>query len=126
MSYRIRKVAVLGAGTMGAAIAAHCANAGLEVDLLDIAPDDDDDKNAVVKAGFERMQNARPAALMGENVADRIRIGNFEEHFERVGEADWIVEAIIEKLEAKLQRKDAVLAELMEEHVHLKKELGEL
>ena len=101
MSHRIRKVAVLGAGTMGAAIAAHCANAGLEVDLLDIAPDDDDDKNAVVRAGFERMQNARPAALMGENVADRIRIGNFEEHFERVGEADWIVEAIIEKLEAK-------------------------
>ena len=101
MSHRIRKVAVLGAGTMGAAIAAHCANAGLEVDLLDIAPDDDDDKNAVVKAGFERMQNARPAALMGENVADRIRIGNFEEHFGRVGEADWIVEAIIEKLEAK-------------------------
>ena len=101
MSHRIRKVAVLGAGTMGAAIAAHCANAGLEVNLLDIAPDDDDDKNAVVKAGFERMQNARPAALMGENVADRIRIGNFEEHFERVGEADWIVEAIIEKLEAK-------------------------
>ncbi len=101
MSHRIRKVAVLGAGTMGAAIAAHCANAGLEVDLLDIAPDDDDDKNAVVEAGFDRMQSARPAALMGESVADRIRIGNFEEHFERVGEADWIVEAIIEKLEPK-------------------------
>jgi 3-hydroxyacyl-CoA dehydrogenase len=101
MPHRIRKVAVLGAGTMGAAIAAHCANAGLEVDLLDIAPDDDDDKDAVVRAGFDRMQNARPAALMGENVADRIRIGNFEEHFERVGEADWIVEAIIEKLEPK-------------------------
>jgi len=100
MSHRIRKVAVLGAGTMGAAIAAHCANAGLEVDLLDIAPDDDD-KNAVVKAGFERMKNARPAALMAESVADRIRIGNFEEHFGRVGEADWIVEAIIEKLEPK-------------------------
>ena len=100
MSHRIRKVAVLGAGTMGAAIAAHCANAGLEVDLLDIAPDDDD-KNGVVEAGFKRMQNARPAALMSDNVADRIRIGNFEEHFERVGEADWIVEAIIEKLEPK-------------------------
>jgi 3-hydroxyacyl-CoA dehydrogenase len=99
MSHRIRKVAVLGAGTMGAAIAAHCANAGLEVDLLDIAQDDD--KNAVVKAGFDRMKNARPAALMHESVADRIRIGNFEEHFERVGEADWIVEAIIEKLEPK-------------------------
>src|SRR5919106_1146694 len=101
MSHRIRKVAVLGAGTMGAAIAAHCANAGLEVDLLDIAPDDDDDKNAVVEAGFDRMKNTRPAALMAENVADRIRIGNFEEHFGRVGEADWIVEAIIEKLEPK-------------------------
>ena len=100
MSYRIRKVAVLGAGTMGAAIAAHCANAGLEVDLLDIAPDDDD-KNAVVEAGLDRMQNARPAALMGDNVVGRIRVGNFEEHFGRVGEADWIVEAIIEKLEPK-------------------------
>ena len=96
MSHRIRKVAVLGAGTMGAAIAAHCANAGLEVDLLDIAPDGDDDKNAVVEAGFDRMRNARPAALMGENVADKIRTGNFEEHFERVSEADWIVAAIIE------------------------------
>ncbi len=100
MSHGIRKVAVLGAGTMGAAIAAHCANAGLEVDLLDIASDDDD-KNAVVEAGFDRMKNARPAALMGETVADRIRVGNFEEHFGRVGEADWIVEAIIEKLEPK-------------------------
>src|ERR687884_1904032 len=118
MSHVIRKVAVLGAGTMGAAIAAHCANAGLEVDLLDIAPDEDD-KNAVVEAGFQRMQNARPAALMGENVADRIRIGNFEEHFGRVGEGDWIVEAIIEKLEPKRElmqrvedtaRKDAIIS----------------
>src|SRR5215210_4165227 len=100
MSHRIRKVAVLGAGTMGAAIAAHCANSGLEVDLLDIAPDDDDN-DAVVEAGFERMQNARPAALMADNVADRIRVGNFEDDFGRVAEADWIVEAIIEKLEPK-------------------------
>jgi 3-hydroxyacyl-CoA dehydrogenase len=100
MSNGIRKVAVLGAGTMGAAIAAHCANAGLEVDLLDIAPDDDDN-DAVVEAGFERMSKARPAALMAGEVADRIRTGNFQDHFERVGEADWIVEAIIEKREPK-------------------------
>jgi 3-hydroxyacyl-CoA dehydrogenase len=100
MSHRIRKVAVLGAGTMGAAIAAHCANAGLEVDLLDIAPDDDE-SDAVVEAGFKRMKNARPAALMAGDVADRIRTGNFEDDFDRVGEADWIVEAIIEKLEPK-------------------------
>jgi 3-hydroxyacyl-CoA dehydrogenase len=100
MSHGIRKVAVLGAGTMGAAIAAHCANAGLEVDLLDIAPDDDDN-DAVVEAGFERMRQARPAALMADEVADRIRTGNFQDDFGRVGEADWIVEAIIEKLEPK-------------------------
>jgi 3-hydroxyacyl-CoA dehydrogenase len=100
MSHGIRKVAVLGAGTMGAAIAAHCANAGLEVDLLDIAPDDDD-TNAVVEAGFERMKNARPAALMAGEVGDRIRTGNFQDDFGRVAEADWILEAIIEKLEPK-------------------------
>ena len=100
MSHGIRKVAVLGAGTMGAAIAGHCANAGLEVDLLDIAPDDDD-ANAVVEAGFERMKNARPAALMAGEVGDRIRTGNFQDDFGRVGDADWIVEAIIEKLEPK-------------------------
>jgi 3-hydroxyacyl-CoA dehydrogenase len=100
MSHGIRKVAVLGAGTMGAAIAAHCANAGLEVDLLDMAPDDDD-TNAVVGAGFERMRRARPAALMADEVAARIRTGNFQDDFDRVGEADWIVEAIIEKLEPK-------------------------
>jgi 3-hydroxyacyl-CoA dehydrogenase len=56
MTHRIRRVAVLGAGTMGASIAALCANAGLEVDLLDIAPDDPDaSKNDVVRAGFDRM-----------------------------------------------------------------------
>src|SRR5215218_6356168 len=118
MSHGIRKVAVLGAGTMGAAIAGHCANAGLEVDLLDIAPDEDD-KNAVVRAGFDRMQKARPAALMSKNVAERMRIGNFEEHFDRVGEADWILEAIIEKLEPKRElmrrveetaKKDAIIS----------------
>jgi 3-hydroxyacyl-CoA dehydrogenase len=100
MTHRIRRVAVLGAGTMGAAIAAHCANAGLEVDLLDIAPDDGD-KNDIVEAGFERMRKARPAALMSEAVAGRISLGNFDDDFDRVAEADWILEAIIERLEPK-------------------------
>jgi 3-hydroxyacyl-CoA dehydrogenase len=99
MMHRISRVAVLGAGTMGAAIAAHCANAGLEVDLLDIAPDEpEEDKNEIVRAGFERMKNARPAALMSRSVAERMRIGNFEDDLQRVAEADWILEAIVEKL----------------------------
>jgi 3-hydroxyacyl-CoA dehydrogenase len=109
MTHRVRRVAVLGAGTMGAAIAAHCANAGLEVDVLDIAPDEPDaDKNDIVKAGFERMKNARPAALMSEVVADRISLGNFDDDFGRVGEADWVLEAIVEKLEPKRQLMERV------------------
>ena len=87
---------------MGAAIAAHCANAGLEVDLLDIAPDDGDN-NAIVEKGYKQMKGARPAALMSAKTADRMRIGNFEDHFDRVGEADWVIEVIIEKLEPKQQ-----------------------
>jgi len=101
LTHRIKRVAVLGAGTMGAAIAGHCANAGLEVDLLDIAARDGDDKNEVVKGGFDRMKKARPPALMSKRALERMRIGNFEEDLGRVAEADWILEAIIEKLEPK-------------------------
>jgi 3-hydroxyacyl-CoA dehydrogenase len=111
----IRRVAVLGAGTMGAAIAAHAANAGLAVDLLDMVPerldpdeerrglglDDPAVRNRVVRAGFERMLAARPAALASPRLAGRIRLGNFEDHFDRVSAADWVVEAIIERLEPK-------------------------
>src|SRR5215216_3396265 len=109
MTHRIRRVAVLGAGTMGAAIAAHCANAGLEVDLLDIAPDEPDaGKNDVIEAGFDRMKNARPAALMSGRVAERLHLGNFDEDFERVAEADWVLEAILERLEPKQELMERV------------------
>ena len=111
----IRRVAVLGAGTMGAAIAAHAANAGLDVDLLDIAPtelterererglalDTPEVRDRVVRAGFERMTKARPAALASTAAAQRIRLGNFEDDFDRIAAADWVVEAIIERLEPK-------------------------
>jgi 3-hydroxyacyl-CoA dehydrogenase len=90
----IRRVAVLGAGTMGAAIAAHAANAGLAVDLLDL------DRDAV-QGGFERMLAARPAALASPRLADRIRLGTFEEDFDRLADADWVVEAVVERLEPK-------------------------
>ena len=109
MTHSIRRVAVLGAGTMGAAIAAHCANAELQVDLLDIAPQDDD-KNAVVEGGYDRMVKARPPALMAKDVAKRIRTGNFDDHLERVAEADWVLEAILEKLEPKRELAERVEA----------------
>jgi len=115
MAHDIRRVAVLGAGTMGAAIAAHAANAGLTVDLLDITPaeltpdeqrqgltaTDRAVRDRVVRAGFERMKAARPAALASPSLAARISLGNFEDDFERVGQADWVVEAIVEQLEPK-------------------------
>jgi 3-hydroxyacyl-CoA dehydrogenase len=110
VTHSIRRVAVLGAGTMGAAIAAHCANAGLQVDLLDIAPKDGEDKNAVVDAGYERMVKARPPALMAKNVAKRIRTGNFDDDLERVTEADWVLEAILERLEPKRELAERVEA----------------
>src|SRR3712207_685905 len=119
MTRSIRRVAVLGAGTMGAAIAAHCANAGLQVDLLDIAPEGDDDKNAVVRGGYDRMVKARPPALMAKEVAKRIRIGNFDDDLGRVSEADWVLEAILERLEPKrdlaerveaLAKEDAIIS----------------
>ena len=94
MTHDIRSVAVLGAGTMGAAIAAHAANAGLAVELLDL------DQEAI-QGGFERMLAARPAALASPRLAERIRLGTFEEDLDRVGDADWVVEAIVERLEPK-------------------------
>ena len=94
MTHDIRSVAVLGAGTMGAAIAAHAVNAGLAVDLLDL-------DSEAIKGGFERMLAARPAALASPRLAERIRLGTFEEDFDRLAGADWVVEAIVERLEPK-------------------------
>ncbi|WP_208426329.1 MULTISPECIES: 3-hydroxyacyl-CoA dehydrogenase/enoyl-CoA hydratase family protein [Salinibacter] len=95
-----RTAAVLGAGTMGAQIAAHLANAGLEVHLLDIAPDDDD-PNAVVREGFEQAREASPDPFFAGEAADRVHLGNFEEHFGRIGDVDWIVEAVVERMDVK-------------------------
>ena len=96
-----RTAAVLGAGTMGAQIAAHLANAGLEVHLLDIAPDDADDPNAAVRKGFEQARTASPDPFFADDVTDRIYLGNFVEHFDRVGEVDWVLEAVLERMDVK-------------------------
>jgi len=95
-----RTATVLGAGTMGAQIAAHLANAGLEVHLLDIAPDDGN-PNDVVEKGFKAAKKASPDPFHTEDVADRIYLGNFEDDFERVGEADWVIEVVVEHLPIK-------------------------
>jgi 3-hydroxyacyl-CoA dehydrogenase len=100
MSQPIRKAAVIGAGTMGAGIAAHLANAGIPVLLLDL-PTANGDRNAVARKGLERALKARPAAFMQPDNARLIEIGNTEDDLGRVADADWIVEAAFEKLEVK-------------------------
>ncbi len=97
---RIKKIGVVGAGTMGAGIAALAASAGIPVVLLDI-PAEGDDRNAIVKKGLERALKARPAAFMDKDRARLIDIGNTEDDLGKLGDVDWVVEAIIEKPEPK-------------------------
>src|ERR1700759_2725853 len=102
----IRRVAVLGAGVMGSGIAAHCANAGIPVVLLDIVPPKLTDAETASKAkrdGFaagarEKLKKARPAAFMPPRNAVLVSIGNFDDDLGRVAEADLIIEAIVERL----------------------------
>ena len=105
MKRRIEKAVVLGAGTMGARIAAHFANAGLPCILLDIAPagsaPGSKDRNKIVQAGFEAAKKSKPAAFFSAAFADKVSIGNFEDDLSRVAEADWIIEVVSENLEIK-------------------------
>ena len=103
MTLRIHKAAVLGAGTMGARIAAHFANAGLSCLLLDIVPKDAEAaaRNKIVAAGLEAAKKSKPAAFYTPTLASRISIANFEDDLPRIVDADWIIEAVAENLEIK-------------------------
>ena len=96
----IRTAAVIGAGSMGSGIAAHLANAGVNVHLLDI-PADEGDRDARAKAGVERQVKQR--GFMDPEFAARVTPGNIEDHLDRLGEAEWIVEAVFEDLDVKHQ-----------------------
>ena len=99
----IKKAVVLGAGTMGARIAAHIANAGLPCVLLDIVPKDagPSERNKIVAAGLEAAKKSRPAAFFTPALASKIAIGNFEDDLASIADADWIIEAVAESLEIK-------------------------
>jgi len=102
MKYHIHKAVVIGSGTMGAAIAAHLANAGIPVTLLDIASKESDEKNKIVMEGWDRCLKARPANLMSSESKTLVRLGNLEDDFGVIAEADWICEAVIENLKIKI------------------------
>ena len=107
MKRRIEKAVVLGAGTMGARIAALFANSGLPCTLLDIVPPGlpqdapADARNKIVRAGLDTAKKAKPAAFFTASLADRIAIGNFDDDLARCAEADWIIEVVAENLEIK-------------------------
>jgi len=103
MTSRIQKAVVLGAGTMGARIAAHFANAGLSCFLLDIVPKDamQADRNKLALAGIEAAMKSKPAAFFSPSLASRITIGNFADDLSRIADADWIIEVVVENLEIK-------------------------
>src|SRR6202166_3475988 len=103
MIKRINKVAVLGAGTMRARIAAHFANAGFPSYLLDIVPPDADApaRNKIAAAGLEAAKKSKPAAFMEASLARLITIGNFDDDLKRLADVDWIIEAVVENLDLK-------------------------
>jgi len=121
---QVKKAAVLGAGTMGAQIAAHLANAGVPTLLLDIVPKDVSearpsgratsesvDRNQIARAGFEAAKKSKPAAFFTKDLASLVTIGNFEDDLAKLKDCDLIIEAVVENLEIKRS-----LYEKLEQH----------
>lgn len=114
---QINRVAVLGSGVMGATIAAHLANAGLDVELLDIVPvaltdgeqaaglnlEDEQVRNRISNSGLGGLAKIKPAPFYLPDYVSQIRPGNLDDHLERLKECDWVIEVIIENLPIKLQ-----------------------
>jgi 3-hydroxyacyl-CoA dehydrogenase len=112
MPYGINYVTVIGAGTMGAAIAGHLANAGVPSTLLDVVPNEltaDEQKaglqltdrkvrNRIVQAGYDRMVKANPSNLFTKSAAKLVSVGNLEDDFDAaIKKSDWIIEVIVER-----------------------------
>jgi 3-hydroxyacyl-CoA dehydrogenase len=126
---KINRAVVIGAGTMGAAIAAHLANARVPVTLLDIVPRELNDaekkqgltlkdkvvRDRIAREGLERAQKSRPASFVSEAHQSLVSIGNLEDDLDVVAQADWVLEAIVENLEIKRDLM-ARLDELRGEH----------
>src|SRR5712691_11960674 len=122
---RIEKAAVLGAGTMGAQIAAQLANASVPTLLLDIAPreltpeeqmkgltlESKEVRNRTVRTGLEAARKARPAAFFTPEIASLVSIGNFEDDLAKLRDCDLVIEAVVENLEIKRK-----LFERVEQH----------
>ncbi len=115
MNRKINKIAVIGSGVMGSGIACHFANIGIEVLLLDIAPNKLNEneeklglslenkkvKNRIVTEMFQRCIKSKPAPLYHKDFASRVTLGNLSDDINNISEVDWIIEVVTEKLNIK-------------------------
>ncbi len=97
-----KSAAVLGAGVMGTQIAAHLANAGLTVHLLEL-PAKSGDRNSLVEGAFKKALKQSPPIFYTEQIAQRVILGNYEDHLDRLAQVDWVIEAVVENLSIKQQ-----------------------
>ena len=97
----IQKAAVIGSGVMGSGIATQIANAGIPVLLLDIVPAGAEDRNGLAKAALAKAAKADPAPFMSKRAMKLVEPGNVEDHLDKLGEVDWIIEVVIEDLAIK-------------------------
>ncbi len=123
---QIKRVAVLGAGVMGATIGAHLANAGLEVELLDVVPREITEeeaakglslespqvRNRIAQAGRDGLLKMKPAPLYLKEYSEQIRAGNFEDHMQRLKECDWVIEVVVEHMPIKKSLLEKVVPNL--------------
>ncbi len=131
MKQRIRKAAVLGAGVMGSAIAAHFANVGIPSFLLDIVPPELNEaekkkgltpespefRNRFSIQGKKNIQEVKPAPLYLKEDADLITVGNFEDHLSWISQTDWVIEVVVENLNLKRELFKKVIPFLKDEAV---------
>ncbi|MDQ7035601.1 MAG: 3-hydroxyacyl-CoA dehydrogenase family protein [Anaerolineae bacterium] len=107
MTYNIQKAAVLGSGTMGSGIAALLASVGVDVLLLDMPAKDTSSgdsaskRNAIVYGNLKALKKARPSQIFSADDMSRIHAGNFEDDLDKLADADWVIEVIIENLAIK-------------------------
>ena len=92
----IKKVVVIGSGTMGSGIAAHLCNANIPVTLLDLKTD-------ISEKARDRIHKSKPPLLLDKSKINNIEVGNISDNFEVVKDADWVVEAVVERIDIKHQ-----------------------
>jgi len=90
----IKKVVVIGSGTMGSGIAAHLCNANIPVTLLDL-------KTEISEQARDKIHKSKPPLLLDKSKINNIKVGNILDNFDEVKEADWVVEAVVERIDIK-------------------------